>query len=209
MNKLDHVIIEANNYTISDTGVVRNRCTGYVLKHKIDRDGYHCVRLINNEGKGIERFVARLVAIHFIPNPMNLETVNHKNGNKDKNDLIELEWLSRGDNTRHGMETGLIPKKAPLLRNDIHQRLHKGDTIADIQKDVPICTNSITAERKRLGIKTHRGNELAPALKEQVRKAIKEKRTYAWIYTNLDVSPRCTAKIKKQMASECNDQECM
>ena len=45
--------------------------------------------------------VHRLVAEAFIPNPNNLETVNHKDEVKTNNVASNLEWMSRGDNKRY------------------------------------------------------------------------------------------------------------
>ena len=49
--------------------------------------------------------VHRLVAEAFIPNPQNLETVNHKDENKLNNSVSNLEWLSRKDNLSYGTRT--------------------------------------------------------------------------------------------------------
>lgn len=53
--------------------------------------------------------VHRLVALLFIPNPLNLLEVNHKDGVRDHNVLNNLEWLSSSDNKRHGYAN--IPRK--------------------------------------------------------------------------------------------------
>jgi hypothetical protein len=51
--------------------------------------------------------VARLVALTFLGEPPEGFTVNHKDGNRMNNHIDNLEWLSRGDNIRHGFENGL------------------------------------------------------------------------------------------------------
>lgn len=51
--------------------------------------------------------IARLVAKAFIPNPNNLATVNHIDGNATNNKVENLEWLSNADNMRHAYKTGL------------------------------------------------------------------------------------------------------
>lgn len=48
--------------------------------------------------------VHQLLAKTFIPNPDNLETVNHKDKNKLNNSLDNLEWMSREDNVKHGLQ---------------------------------------------------------------------------------------------------------
>lgn len=47
-------------------------------------------------------------------------TVNHKDGNRLNNCIENLEWLSLGDNIRHGFETGLYhsQKQTALLDNN-------------------------------------------------------------------------------------------
>ena len=62
--------------------------------------------------------VARLVAITFLGNPPDGYTVNHKDGNRLNNNISNLEWLSLGDNIRHGFEMGLYnaQKQVVLVR---------------------------------------------------------------------------------------------
>lgn len=74
---------------------------GKPLKHKL-HNGYYKVRL-----KSGWTPVHRLLALKYIPNPNNLETVNHKDGNRLNNSLDNLEWRSRKDNLHHAMRNGL------------------------------------------------------------------------------------------------------
>ena len=55
--------------------------------------------LINDEGKRIKHPVHRLVAITYIPNPDNLPLVNHKDENKQNNNINNLEWVTVQQNT--------------------------------------------------------------------------------------------------------------
>lgn len=67
---------------------------------------------------GVKKYetIHRIVATAFIPNPDNLEQINHKNGIKTDNRADNLEWVSRKYNAIHavyelGKQTGFAPKK--------------------------------------------------------------------------------------------------
>lgn len=80
-----------------------------ILKPKIDKYGYACVKLCSQIEKGKIKYVTihRLVAKAFIPNPNNLKTVNHLDGNKQNNLIRNLEWCSHKENIDHAWATGL------------------------------------------------------------------------------------------------------
>ena len=49
---------------------------------------------LRKEGKYKTFWVHRLVAETFLPNPLNLPQVNHKDGNKQSNVVWNIEWVS-------------------------------------------------------------------------------------------------------------------
>lgn len=55
----------------------------------------------------IKRFIHRIVATAFIPNPENKPEINHRDGNKLNNDVSNLEWATRSENELHAHATGL------------------------------------------------------------------------------------------------------
>lgn len=68
--------------------------------------GYKQV-FISVEGKRYVRYIHRLVAECFIPNPDGLPEVNHKDGNKANNNADNLEWCTSSYNKLHAIRTGL------------------------------------------------------------------------------------------------------
>ena len=59
------------------------------------------------DGKSQGWLVHRLVALAFLGIPKEGMTVNHIDGDRSNNRVENLEWLSRGDNIRHGFANGL------------------------------------------------------------------------------------------------------
>lgn len=101
-------------YKISTMGEILS-CEKYAgrsfRKEKIiatfeDKTGYVKVNLYK-DNKHKQLYVHRIVAEAFIPNPLNLQQVNHKDGNKSNNNLSNLEWCSPSENIKHAYSTGL------------------------------------------------------------------------------------------------------
>ena len=70
---------------------------GWILKPSKNENGYCFVNLHLN-GKQNHCYIHRLVALTFLPNPLGLDTINHKDENKANNCVDNLEWLERVEN---------------------------------------------------------------------------------------------------------------
>ena len=62
------------------------------------------------DGKHMTLLVSRLVALTWCGGYQDGWTVNHKNGDPTDNRAENLEWLSHGDNIRHGFANGFYPQ---------------------------------------------------------------------------------------------------
>jgi hypothetical protein len=102
-----------NYYIISNTGIIKSlhkKNVAKVLKTRIDRADYYTINLSKN-GKSYTKFVHRLLAENFIPNPEGKKYVNHINGCQLDNNLWNLEWATHSENIIHAYQTGLCSKE--------------------------------------------------------------------------------------------------
>lgn len=76
------------------------------LNYNKSNRGYLQVCLTKN-GKSKTYTVHRLVAKAFLPNLKNKKQVNHIDGNKENNNIDNLEWVTSSENNKHAFITGL------------------------------------------------------------------------------------------------------
>tara|TARA_R110000787_G_scaffold273466_1_gene381166 strand:+ start:112 stop:678 length:567 start_codon:yes stop_codon:yes gene_type:complete len=106
-------------YQVSNTGKIRSvtrvairangrehPINGRELRFKADAKGYFRGAYCVNKKMWTYK-VHREVAKAFIPNPENKATVNHRDGNKQNNNVDNLEWNTFAENLKHSFDTGL------------------------------------------------------------------------------------------------------
>jgi len=99
-------------YEVSNMGKVRNK-QKRVLKPQDNGRGYMKILLCN--GISQKRFyVHRLVAQAFVPNPMNVNVVNHLDECPSNNRADNLEWTTQKGNVHYG---NAIQKMTECSRN--------------------------------------------------------------------------------------------
>jgi NUMOD4 motif/HNH endonuclease len=95
------------------------RFAGFVLSPCVDKDGYLYVCM---KTAGGNQRVHRVVAAAFIDNPEGKPQVNHKNGDRQDNRPVNLEWCTNSENHLHAFRvlgrkhTGVAAKPV-LLTN--------------------------------------------------------------------------------------------
>lgn len=96
------------DYKINSEGKILRISKNYYLKPCLDKSiGYFVVNLYDTKGRPRRKFLHRLIAEAFIPNPENKRTVNHIDGNKSNNELSNLEWATDSENMLHAFSHGL------------------------------------------------------------------------------------------------------
>lgn len=94
--------LSINDYEITTKGEIINKKNRHKLIPQPNGKGYLRVSI-----GGQFKFVHRLVAEMYIPNPENKLQVNHKDGNKTNNCVENLEWVTNQENRTHARQNGL------------------------------------------------------------------------------------------------------
>lgn len=79
---------------------------GYLLRPQKYRNGYVFFHL-SRDGKRKCKTAHRLVAEAYVPNPSGYAEVNHRDGDKENNNVENLEWVTRSQNNAHAVACGL------------------------------------------------------------------------------------------------------
>jgi len=134
-------------YTIDKLGNIFDIVKNKNIKHYNHNHGYVNVTLRGRGLKNRVHLLHRLIAIHFIPNPKNLPTVNHIDGDKKNNSIENLEWCTYAENNEHATRTGLNKHIGHLKRDDhplakLTQK--KANRIRELKKEGIFSTKEIS-----------------------------------------------------------------
>ena len=118
-------------YCINKDGLIYTHNYNRFLKPFPDKNTY--LRVLLSKNSSIKnKIVHRLVAETFIPNPKNLPQVNHKDGNKQNNNVNNLEWCTNLQNIRHASENGLLRGRKGITH---HNAKLTEDNVLSIRKE--------------------------------------------------------------------------
>ena len=89
------------NYIIFEDGLIYNEKFDRFMKEKND-DGYMRVGLCK-DGKEKRFSIHRLIALAFIPNPLNKPCIDHINRIRDDNRIENLRWATYSENNQNAI----------------------------------------------------------------------------------------------------------
>lgn len=130
---------------VNEIGAVRRSKDGFVYSQWTNIWGY---RLVSLSGQARRHYqVHRLVAEAFLGEASDMQ-VNHINGNKQDNSILNLEYVTAKENNKHARETGLTPRQqrgkidyatAELIRD----RVANGEKQKDLAKEFGITPQAV------------------------------------------------------------------
>lgn len=147
-------------YEISNLGRLRNAKRKRIIKPQL-RGGYVFQNLHHNGG-GV--YIHRLVGECFLSNddPCLKNQIDHLNGNKSDNTILNLEWVSHKENVKRAFENGFAKgcpgKKVAQIKNGTIINIY--DSVVAAAKKVgvtPSCISAVCSNR----LKTAAGSEWA------------------------------------------------
>lgn len=139
---LNSLMDKAEGYYVSSLGRFKNKKGVIMKEYKPHHSGYIYLRV------NIQKYALhRLVAQTFIPNLENKPFVNHIDGNKTNNSVLNLEWCTCSENNLHNHKIGLTNgHKRKIIQYDLEMnKLKQFNTIKDASNELNICYSSIKA----------------------------------------------------------------
>lgn len=130
----------ADFYYINNDLQIININTGKIKKQTLGKRGYYYVTLSSIDKQQKKVPVHKIVALAFIEN-LPYEVINHKDGNKLNNEIINLEFVSQQQNCLHAWNNGLSKRHEKIFEIMYQDKIYDG-TMKDLSKilNIPRAT---------------------------------------------------------------------
>lgn len=132
-----------------------NHYKSVLLKPFYRKDGYIEVSLCKNK-KYKKYLIHRLMGITFLENKYNYPEINHKDENKQNNNLSNLEWCTSKYNTNYGTKIQRVVEQLGkmIYEYDIH------DNLINCYKSITLASKSTGIHYKKLYRRINTGKYL-------------------------------------------------
>lgn len=174
---MEKVIKDFPQYTINEQGQVKNIKTGKLKEVFPNCQTTYFQVDLWKDNKGTRKYVHRLLAEAFIPNPLGLPEVNHIDGNRQNNALSNLEWVTGQQNKIHAVRTGLRKYTTRLTEAQFLQLLNRviaGESYLAVSKTVNYKVPFLSVKLRALAKKYNREDALDASLRLQKSKRAKQ-----------------------------------
>ena len=216
------------DYAISETGEIFSIKSKMFIKQPM-RKGYKTVTMVSDEKKPVTLSVHRLLMLTYNPikNPDQMQ-VDHVDCNKLNNDLNNLEWVTKKENTHRAIKNGLYKEDRVAISDEVVNEIRKnfipgqkGNRLALMEKfnlkksmfyyiindefriDLPL-TKDINPYFNGTIIAAPKGRILTDENDKEITKLKEEGKTLQFIATKFNVSPQAIkAIIKKIQGRTC------
>ena len=137
-------------YKIFSSGKIYTMKLRRDLSQYTDKFGYKRVSL-SKDGESKKFLVHVLMARHFIPNPENKKTVNHKDKGKTNNDVSNLEWSTHREQALHANN--------PENRGRSIDKMDEDWNIVETYKSLIDAANDLGVAKSMIGYALRQSNK--------------------------------------------------
>ena len=129
-------LLEFPNHQVSSYGRVRNKRTGHILKPFSDKYGYLRMSIGNVDNV----YIHRLVCKTFLGPPEEGQTqVNHIDGNRQNNNVLNLEWCTPSENIKwavhkKSIDMDILSRKALSVNLTPVRIVETGTTFSSVKE---------------------------------------------------------------------------
>jgi hypothetical protein len=141
-----------DNYGVTRDGKIYSRYKAGYLSPSV-KSGYLCINLFK-DGEYKTFRIHRLVADAYIPGPLGLPQVNHKDMNRQNNSVTNLEWCTGIDNMRHAGKMRREKKEAESSIRNIQQLLGVGLSVRQVVEKLNCSVSEVLGVKYRRIIRT-------------------------------------------------------
>lgn len=144
------------NYFADESGHIYSSKINRFLSPIRNQFGYYYVILQKDSVKK-KRLIHRLIAECFLPYNNNRPFVNHIDGIKTNNCLLNLEWCNQSENTIHAFNLGLMKVSINSINNIRRQGINSAKKVINVKNGMVYDSAKEAAISEGINYKTLNG----------------------------------------------------